>query len=507
VKPPAAPAKPATSEPRWLSPVSPAEMLAGDGEIFIEFIEAFGKITKDTISGKTGSPLVLRDWQKILLNQILARRADGRRKHRTALVGLPRKNGKSALGSAVALTELFTGGSGQEIYSCAGEREQARIVFGSAKKMVEMNPELLSQAKLFRDAIEIPETGSVYRVLSAESYSKEGYSPSLIIMDEIHVVGRELYDVMQLGTGARVDPLLLGITTAGARVDMRGQDSLGYGLYQHGRKVAAKETDDPDFFFAWWEPKNAEADHKDPATWYEANPGIDDLVALDDFVAVLPRTPEAEFRTKRLNLWVVSQDSAFPHGAWEKCAGERIVEPGTEIVLGFDGSYAGDSTALVGCTKEEIPHIFVVDAWERPLDDNDWRVNIADVEAAIEEACRTYRVVEVVCDPYRWQKSLQALEDIGLPVVEWPTGSLARIIPAWQSFYDAVLDEQVTHDNDPRMNRHIANMVLKNDRRGMRPTKESTTSNRKIDLGIAAIIAFDRATFAGATSQPAITFI
>ena len=81
------------------------------------------------------------------------------------------------------------------------------------------------------------------------------------------------------------------------------------------------------------------------------------------------------------------------------------------------------------------------------------------------------------------------------------------MIPAWQKFYDAVLDEGVTHDDDARLNRHIANMVLKRDRRGMRPTKESTTSLRKIDLGIAAIIGFDRATFAGASPQPAITFI
>ena len=501
------PAATKQNRPRWVSPVSNKQMLDGDGEIYCEFIELFAKITKDTISGRAGSPMVMREWQKTLISQVLARRPDGRRKHRTALIGLPRKNGKSALGSAIALTELFTGGDGLEVYSCAAEREQARIVFGSAKRMVEMNPELLAQAKLYRDAIEIPSTGSTYRVLSAESYSKEGYSPSLVIMDELHVVNRDLYDVMQLGMGARVDPLMLCITTAGARVDMKGQDSLGYQLYQHGCQVSTKEVDDPNFFFAWWEPDDQEADHRDPKVWRECNPGIDDLVALEDFESVLPRTPESEFRTKRLNLWVVAQDAAFPHGAWEKCAAPKHVEDGTEIVLGFDGSYAGDSTALVGVTREETPHIFVIDAWERPLDDDAWRVNVGDVEEAIENACRKYQVREVACDPYRWQRSMQVLEERSIPIVEWPTGSLARMIPAWQKFYDAVLDEGVTHDDDARLNRHIANMVLKRDRRGMRPTKESTTSLRKIDLGIAAIIGFDRATFAGATPQPAITFI
>lgn len=498
------------NEPRWVSPVDKTEMDAGDGSIFIEFISEYAKITKDTISGKSGAPLVLRDWQKTLINQILARRADGRRKHRTALVGLPRKNGKSALGSAIALTELFTGGHGLEIYSCAAEREQAKIVFSAAKRMVELSPELSAQSKLFRDAIEIPETGSIYRVLSAEAYSKEGYSPSLVIMDELHVVPRELFEVMSLGMGARVDPLMLCITTAGSRVDNNGLDSLGFQLYQHGKKISTNETIDENFYFGWWEPIDPESDHRDPEIWKQCNPGINDLVSLDDFESVLTTTPESEFRTKRLNLWVVSAESAFPHGVWEKCAApEKIVDKkNVEIVLGFDGSYSGDSTALIGCTREEIPHLFVIDCWERPLsDDGSWRVNIADVEQAIIDAVDDFNVVEIACDPYRWQRTIQVLEDLGLPIIEWPTNSVQRIIPAWQSFYDSVLDQKLSHSDDPRLNRHISNMILKRDRRGMRPTKESTSSMRKIDLAIASIIGHDRATFVGARSIPSISFI
>lgn len=412
------------------------------------------------------------------------------------MIGLPRKNGKSALGAGVALWGLFLGPDGGEVYSVAGDREQARIVFGMAKRMVELDPELSGIAKVWRDAIEVPSTGSVYRVLSSEAPLKEGLSPTLTIFDEVHVQPtRDLWDVFSLASGARPEPLMLGITTAGARFDSHGQDTLCYGLYQHGRRVASGEVDDPTFYFAWWEPRDSDADHELEATWREANPAFDDLVAAEDFRAVVTRTPENEFRTKRCNQWVVSAQSALPFGAWDRLKVDRPTPAdGTEVVLGFDGSYSGDSTGLVGCTVEPVPHLFVVEAWERPVDDPHWRVDIADVEATIEAACRRWSVREVTCDPYRWQKSLQDLAARGLPMVEWPTGSLVRIIPAWQKFYDAVMERRFTHDGDVRLARHTANMVLKTDQRGTRPTKEHGASGRKIDLAVCSIIAYDRAT-------------
>ena len=200
--------------PKWLTPVPEQAILDGEGQLVIDFAEAFGLITKDSVAGQSGEPLVLRDWQKELILNVFARENGGLR-HQTALVGMPRKNGKSAIGSGIALWSLFMGEAGGEIYSCAADRDQARIVFGDAKKMIEAEPELLAQSKLYRDAIEIPSTGSVYRVLSSEAYTKEGLSPTLVIMDELHALpNRELFDVMQLGMGARREPLLLAITTA-----------------------------------------------------------------------------------------------------------------------------------------------------------------------------------------------------------------------------------------------------------------------------------------------------
>src|SRR2546422_7070674 len=109
---------------------------------------------------------------------------------------------------------------GAEVYSCAGDKDQARIVFGEAKKSVEANPDLSARFKVYRDAIESPAQNAVYRVLSAEAYSKEGLNPSLVVFDELHVQPNdELWNTMNLGSGTRAQPLVLAITTAGVKTD------------------------------------------------------------------------------------------------------------------------------------------------------------------------------------------------------------------------------------------------------------------------------------------------
>lgn len=495
--------------PRWCT-LRPNIRTRTRGTEAAEFIESYCRVVKESVAGRVGEHLVLRPWQRCLLDGLLAEDHGGRLRHRAALVGMGRKQGKSALSSGLGLWGLFLGPDGGEVYSCAGTRDQARIVFGTAKRMVELDAELSVQSKLYRDAIEVPSTGSVYRVLSREAGASEGLSPSLVLFDEVHVQpDDELWNVMQLGAGARVEPLMLGITTAGSRTDARGHDSLCYSLYQHGCRVVTGELEDPSFYFAWWEPKaGADADHRSPKVWREANPGFGDLCSEADFRSVIGRTPEAEFRTKRTNVWVAGSSTALPHGAWDRCAEPaRTIDPDTPYVLMADGSWSGDSTAAVAITVEERPHVTVVDLWERPPDVQEWRVPVADVEQALRDATRAHRTVEVGMDPFRWGRSIDALTDEGLPMVEFPMGSIPHMVKAWKLFYDLVLDRGLTHDGDARLARHVDAMVLKIDRHGARPTKDTKMSTRRIDLGVCVVAGVDRATWnathqATATTEP-----
>jgi phage terminase large subunit-like protein len=133
--------------PRWLTPVPADALEAGEGQLVAEFAEAFGIITKDSVAGRAGTPLILRPWQKELLRHIYAYENDGLRQ-RINLIGMPRKNGKSALGSVAALFSLVLGSRGGETYSIAAEKEQARIVFADAKRIIENSAELSALTKL-----------------------------------------------------------------------------------------------------------------------------------------------------------------------------------------------------------------------------------------------------------------------------------------------------------------------------------------------------------------------
>jgi len=372
--------------------------------------------------------------------------------------------------------------------------------------MVELDPELSQLLKLYRDAIEMPGSGSVYRVLSAEAYTKEGLNPHLSIFDEVHAQpNRDLWDVMALAQGSRTEPLLVGVTTAGVRSDTTGRDSLCYGMYQYGKRVASGEVQDPTFFMAWWEPADPEADHRAEATWREANPGFGVLVDPEDFASAVRRTPENEYRTKRCNQWVSAAEAWLPVGTWAACTDARPIPDLAEVVLGFDGSFSNDSTALVAVEMSERPHVDVAACWERPPDaDENWRVPISAVEDAIRAACRRWSVREIACDPFRWARTYQALEDEGLPVVEFPQ-SPARMVPATQRFYEAVINRSVTHSGDPRLARHVDNCIVKVDSRGARLAKDAKNSPRKIDLAVAAVMALDRAAdLAGRSFLPQI---
>ena len=483
--------------PKWLTPIPEEQLARGRVEEPVaDFVEAFGRITKDSVAGRAGSPLVLRDWQKLLLEHLFAWDDEGLR-NRISLVGMPRKNGKSALGAALGLYSLILGPKGAECYSVAAEKEQARIVFQDAKRTVEASAELSAITKLYRDAIELPKFNSVYRVLSAESVTKEGLSPTTVIFDELHAQpDRELFDVFSLAMGARGKlSTMIAITTAGVRSDRSGRDGIAFNLYQMGQKIARGEMEDPTFFMAWWE---SEGDHRLRETWDEANPGFGDLNAESDFESAIRRTPEAEFRIKRCNQWVSSVETWLPAGSWDECAGEVTLTSEDEIVLGFDGSYNGDASVIVGAVIPKVEgdpvKVFLVKAWEKDLehDPDDWRVDIGEVEQTVMDFCQKHTVREIACDPFRWQRSMEVLEGKGLPVVSFPQ-SPQRMIKACARFYDAVAEKKLVHDADPLLARHIGNTAVKLTPAGPHIKKENPNSPRKIDAAVAAILAHDRA--------------
>jgi phage terminase large subunit-like protein len=263
---------------------------------------------------------------------------------------------------------------------------------------------------------------------------------------------------------------------------------------------------DPEFdaeFYAYIVKAPSGADHTDPEVWKAANPSYGVIMNEAAYGSQLGQQHEYELRRFYLNQWTTAAAAWLPAGAWDARATGESIPDGARVVLGFDGSYNNDSTALVAVTCDKEPHVDVVAVWERPpraLDD--WTVPALEVEDAIRAACQRWRVAEIVCDPYRWKRTMEVLEQERLPVLEFPQRP-ERMIPATQSLYEAVVNGNISHSGDGDLARHVRNATVKVDSRGSRIVKESKASPRKVDLAVAAVMAFDGARYHAARAGSA----
>lgn len=456
---------------------------ATDGGDIAEFAERYLSLSKGM---RAGQPLRFTEWQRWLLDSLLERRKDGRLRYKRALIGLPRKQGKSLMGSALGLYGLLAGEAGAEVYSAAGDRRQARIVFNEAKQQV-MNSRLLSQAcKVYRDAIEVPMFSSVYRVVSADAKRQAGLNPSLVIFDELWVQPNDdLWDQLTLGSGARIDPLVVAITTAGY-----DEDTLAGRLYGYGKSVAAGEKEDDAFGFFWWEaPRNCKLNDK--KAWRKANPNIDEmLLSTEDMEVSVMQSTEAAFRRFRLNQWVRVEESWLPSGAWEKCYSDASINRHDECFVGIDMALKHDSIAVVIAQPQKETVVVEAKIWQP----KQIGVDVAEVEEYLRSLHRNLNVKEFAYDPAYFQRSAEALSDDGLMMVEYPQTS-QRMVPACGQTYEMITNRKISHDGSPTFTDQVLSAAQRMTDTGWRLSKGK--SRRKIDACIAMVMAVDRATRRG----------
>lgn len=405
---------------------------------------------------------------------------------RTALVSLPRANGKTMMAAALSLAELFVGPPSAEVLVVASDQRQANITLRYAKRMVELNPDLEERVQVYADRLVLPENDAMLLPLPAEPGALHGHDPSLLIVDELHVVTEEVWEAVTSVTGKRPESLTLAISTPAS-----SPDSVMWKLVEHGRR-----GDDPAFYLKEYAaPEGCASD--DRKAWRTANPALackKPFLSEDGIESVRRTISEARFRQLRLGQWVTGVEAWLPWGAWDACAAQRAVRPRERVVLAFDGSASGDSTALVGCTLDG--HLWVEGLWENPGDPR-WRVPRETVCQAVDMAFERYEVIELACDPWGWRSEIEqwANRHGEKRVLEWNTAAAQRMAPATDRLYQAVATKTVTHDGDPRLASHVAHCVAKPTPMGDLVSKDKRGSPRKIDAAVAAIVAFDRAAF------------
>jgi phage terminase large subunit-like protein len=494
-------------------PPSPANV---DGARFRRFCQGFVRQTKGRWAGR---PLVVEPWQAGIVDEILFRDPKtGLRRYSEALIGIPRKNGKSTLSAALALYFLVVEGTlndpGAEIYAAAGSKDQARIVFEQTKAFVLSSPKLAALCDVQKDRIVVKETGAVFRVLSSDAPRQHGLNPSLVIIDELHAhKNGDLYEALTTGDLAREEPLTVTITTAGDDVEGSILGEVFTKLYGTKPRVDRKtglfirhKQAPADMFGRWWTVDDKDLD--DPEAWKRANPAS--WVTAERLAKKAPpRTKRGSWERLHLNRWTRAEEAWLPVGAWESCEGGPMLEEGDKVYAGLDMGRKHDTAAVVIVGPQKLDTANGI--FRRPVEAYVWGVQpdpskpppaateIVDgdrvpfdlVEDHLRNLGRTYDLEEVAYDPWRFDRSAETLEGEGLTMVEYPQTN-ERMCPASQGLYDAVVSLAVAHDGDDVLAAHVDAAVSRDVGRDTWRL-DKRRSKTAMDASVALAIAYDRA--------------
>lgn len=427
-----------------------------------------------------GGPMTLRKWQRKMAAGFY------RPECSLGVWVLPRGQGKSGIAAAVALHRLFMPGRlGTRIAIVAQDERSARRLLHSAVRMIELNPSLSSRAVVYRDRVYIPANDAELVALPAEAHRVEGSDLDLAILDEIGFMPRATFEAAVLSVGKVDGGKVLCIGTP-SPAKFREISPL-WDLVTRGR---ANERDRTMSLVEFGAPQSLNI--LEPRTWAIANPALGDWLTVDAIKAQAPPTTrEIEFRRARLGQWLEqSSEPAFPPEAWARCARPGVKIPrGARVVLALDGSVSGDSTAVLIGSVSKTPHFQIGGLWEPHESDDRSEVNHLEVEEKIMELAERYNVVELTADPFRWQRTLQVLEEQGLTVSKFPQTS-QRLTPATNDLRAAVNNGLLTHADQPKLNSHALRASVEETTRGLKLAKPS--KNQKIDLAACLVMCYSR---------------
>jgi phage terminase large subunit-like protein len=468
------------------------------------------------------------------------RKADGQRRFRAVYEEQPRKNAKTTKLAGVGLYMLTADEEwGAEVYSAATTRDQARIVFDIANQMARMDGIFRARfgIEALTNSIIVRDTASKMLPLSAEGHSLDGLNVSCALIDELHAhKTRQVHDVLDSGTGARAQPLIWKITTAGWNRAGVCYDERSYlvkilnaVLKRHGGlgyRVDGDAEEDESYWGIIYTIDDGD-DPLDEAVWRKANPLYGVSVDPDDMRRMAAKaTAQAsalnEFLTKRLNVWVNADSSWMNMLQWEACTDRTLTAEamrGKECVVALDAAFKRDLFAKVLVFRDEKKYYalgryympaallerkgweqlagWARDGWIRTtpgevLDIEAVRQELlGDDDAGLEGDVQRYAVQEVAYDPMQLTQFAGELAAEGLTVVECRP-IVPNFSPAMKELEELVTGGNFVHNGDPVLGWAIANVVCHRDSKdNIYPRKPS--ADAKIDPAVALIMGIARA--------------
>ncbi|PZR07068.1 MAG: hypothetical protein DI536_28855 [Archangium gephyra] len=500
------------------------------GERVVQFIEKFCKHHKGEWAGR---PLLLEEWQRRIIRIVFGWvRADGTRRFRTVYIEVARKNGKSLLASGFGLYLLVADQEpGAEVYSFATKEDQARLLWLEAGKTVNKSELLKRHVKVLADSITFDAAGAFFKPLGSDSDTQDGLNPHAGIADELHAHRtRGMWDVIQSGQGARREPMMIAITTAG----VFRPESIGWEKHDYALKVLDGVFDD-DAFFAFVAAPDEGDDPFSEVAMQKANPNWAVSVKpawLRERAEEARALPSAlnEYLRKHLNIWSQQNTAWLSLEKWRECEPSPAPREDFEAALegrvcrgGLDLSSKLDLTALVLEFETERGLELLCRFWlpEERIDEEarrgrthyeQWRregwlsatpggaIDYDFIKEELRTLARRFRITELAFDPWGAQKLVNDLVKEGIatlepgedrPVCVECGQGYKSLSEATKDFEVSVVTKRLKHGGNPVLRWCANNVVLAKDEAGnMKPNKAKAAG--KIDGIVAAIMARSR---------------
>jgi len=487
--------------------------------------------------------LTLMAWQRKVLRDLYGTvlQEDGSRRYRHGYISVGKQNGKTFLFGGLPIYHmLMEDETTPEVYGCAAAKDQAGLVFKSAARLVNANPDLRSRFRMLESTKRIVrrDGGGFYAVLSADGDVQDGIRPSLLLRDEVHrwktARAETLHDVATKGQISRSEPLDLGISTAGSEYE----SVLWWREYEHSRHVLDGSIQAPSYYAAIWQA-DAKRIETDPEYWKSrearvaANPSHEDLGGFLKDAAIVGELEKAiaqpsersKYLRYHLNVPLKTQeDPIIDMTQWQQCGGGEDLrewpEYDFELLIkkwgllerpcwaGVDASWTTDLTAVTFV----FPPFETTDVWtllpffwipEGQIDklERVCRVPYATwvhqnfIEAtpgqtidqrAVMDRIRWGRerfdLREVPYDRFNFRSEALNLADEGIVAVEVNQSFLHLSHPT-KFLLGAYLDQKIRHGNNPVLNWMASCLQLQYDHKdNCQPSKpERGKSSKRID--------------------------
>ena len=470
---------------------------------------------------RAGEPFILESWQKFILLMIFGwvKKENGFRRFQQAYIGVPRKNGKTTFSSGTGLYMIVADGElSAKAYTVASKKDQARLSFDDMKNIIKITPGLSEHVSSRHSTILCDHTMSTIECLASDSNTLDGLNASFLLFDEFHTQDdNRLYSVLRSSFGARKQPLMIAITTAGFNTQ-----SFAFEHENYVKSILDGRSENDSIFGIIWCPDIEDDPHAE-STWQKVNPNWGVSLDPEQFRFQYKEAkshPQKwnEFLTKKLNIWTTA-NAAFL--AAEKV--DRVFHmvdedsfAGRRACLALDLSISHDLTGYTLTFEKQTPNekpTTIFRAWipeetlaervkKESINFGKWveegwvktcpgeTISYQQVLDQIMEDADKFDIVECAYDPFNATLLVKELEDRGFNIIKFPQ-SIKEFSPPTKYLEKLILEGEAIFQDSPVAFWCFTNAEVQTSDYGIKPKKPKNPRQR-IDLLICAIMSLWR---------------